>query len=311
MTTSIFKRAGLAALVTAGIMLIAVFSVERDRYSKFVAAKLIAAARENDALLTLDGSSMGIFSFSAARARVVLPRFFAWFNLDNPRLALGIPHALFLRPRLSLYAEAYGGQLSASLIYSILSGSLALDFHGDKMQVDKHQQLHGLGLNSGSLSVALTEAVVKSETLAGAQFDLALNDVAKPQTTKLAGTITGLPLDISVPAFKDLNLSLKGNISADAATISITDFHCASSLGTISGSGEVQATLAGKASGTVNAVLNVSLSDEGIKELGPVLPLLGGQGITSSTKDFRLALNGPLNSPTISPSANLNAKLGG
>ncbi len=224
-------------------------------------------------------------------------------GLSTPDVLLHIQGSLLSFPLKDLDidlspAQALTGTLDARAQASLYNGQIhlhgkrigevvqaELDFQG--VNISENPQIAGFGITSGNLSGNITDFSLHGKEILG-EAHINIEKLEKPDQTKLAALLTGLPFDITLPAFLKGNISLE--LKAAANTLYIKNFVFKSSLGDIQleGTAGTQGAHALKLKGAVR------LSESGAEELGDYLPLLSLGKLKKTDTSFKFTTTGNL-----------------
>jgi hypothetical protein len=289
------KKFSLGLLVIFAVAVAIVWSVDSKTYGSFAASRIIALARANGISVTLEQPRLSLNTFACSDLGVVLVKPPVFFHSQDAICQIN-PLRLLAGPQLTCSANLYRGTFNGAFSGTWPGSSGLVSATFSKIDLREHPQLLGLGIQSGTLSGALREGKISSGKLNAGIFEVQLSDFSKPAPTIISAQMLRLPLDISIPAIKGLMVTIKGQLAANHLSIAQGDV--AFQFGTMHLTGDVDLNDGGQIY-QLNVNSEISLSEEGLKQVGPLLPSLNSPSVTSETRNFRVTINGPIGHPVL------------
>ncbi|MBN8550583.1 MAG: type II secretion system protein GspN [Deltaproteobacteria bacterium] len=283
-------------VVLLGLLLAALFLVNPGRYSAYLEQSMVRSARDAGVLLSFGNSQLSLSQLQAHQVKIAIPRKFLFFDVDSISLQPEYLTLLGLKPRMSLEAKLYEGTLNGIGQYWLRSGEGTGSIRAQDIKVAEHAQLSGLGLRDGTLALEGLDLSFDPSGLRSGKLQVLLQGVQKPQTSSFPLRSFGLPLDLQLPSFSDLNLSLRADVQRP--NIEISEFDLSSSLGTLKARGKLTLAPNGQP-GSIILDGTTELTSEGLAALGQYLPLLSGGSIDETTSRFRFLLKGSPQLPSL------------
>ena len=285
------------ALLILGTLFIIIFCslllVDRSLYGDYLAQKITKLARAQGVRLAFNSPELRGVGLSAKELDLFLTRQFLEFNFTEARLKTKILPLLRKKGALNFNANGYGGLWQAELEQDLKSNELKGNVLIDNVKISSHPQLQAFNLSNGQLHLKSHDFHFANGVPVSGDLEISLSSLNAVEPIVLSQQLTGLPMSIQIPAFKNLNLSSKTNV-ADGL-IKISEVTLDSSLGSASGSGTIDANTS--RGNKLNLALNISLSKTAMKEFGDWLPLISNNKISNSTSSFNLKIRGTTASP--------------
>jgi len=277
-------------------------TLKSDAVGNYVREKIIEVGREKGLSVKMDNVACGILGCKAEGVTVSVQHAFMYLRLDELNIRPKPVGILFGGPQLRITGQLYKGNFISELRIqpkeSIANGSVIVT----GLEVAEIPQLSGIGLVAGILDFTFNSVVIKSDSLGFSNGEVRIIGASKPQKTSLPPLLTGAALPIDIPAMKEVNLQIIGEMRDNKLTLN--EGKLASSLGLMQIDGDI--TFSPK-SGSVGLGLNgrVELSKEGNREIYSLLGLGGRDVGTAATQKFDFRLSGTAANPdfTYKPSS--------
>ena len=273
----------LAVIVGIGAAL-----VRREDYTEFVEQSIRAHAESHGVRLSTRQLAIHGIGLSASEVDIFIVR--ALFGLRLQRVRID---AEVLSPRLTFASTAYGGALTGRASGSWFSEERTAEAVFDRIDLGQHPQINAFGFVHGFLSGAVRNITIEGATPVRAAFDIAIDDLSKPEKTNLRPGQLGIPFGFTLPVVTEL--SLKAHGSLDGGRISLDKLNVTSSLGALAGTGSMPA--AGSGPVVFDGVF--TLTPVGSAAIGPFIMIAGQGAIPPDTTKFRLVLRGTTASPQV------------
>jgi hypothetical protein len=228
------------------------------------------------------------FGVRASEVEIFIRR--AWLQL---RFGLSEAHLKLFPLRSEVYLAAYGGAITATLRPEIFGEAVSGEIVASGLRLAEHAQLNALGVTAGTLSGIVSPLITDPHGIAEAAFSLTLADGAKPEPFKVSPGVFGIPFGFAIPPVTELSIRVRGAVAPPH--IALNEIAIGSSLGTFSGSAKVPR----EAQGTLSVDGLLTLTEEGVKELGPYLTIASGGTLVVDRSKIRLFVRGPLKAPRV------------
>ncbi len=272
------------------LILLALLWLNRQQFNALLRERIKAMAANEGVVIQSDDLSLAGLGISSSKTALQFLKypFVLPVNLDafNARI---IPAYSSGKLRYAVDGQLYEGSFKSE--FNLQDGQARhIEAHINAVKLNLHPQVPGFGITGGELSFNFLPTAGNSDGSESGDYTLALTGVDKPSSTTLPAGTFNLPLALKIPAIRNLDIHSQGKLVSDILNFEKFSLKC--SLGEVSGSGNW------KLDGKVFKIdLNVSLTAEGVNELGPYLALLSQGRLQSNSSVFQLRISGlPLRS---------------
>ncbi|NMC61979.1 MAG: type II secretion system protein GspN [SAR324 cluster bacterium] len=282
----------LSVILAVGVVFY--MTLKSDAVGSYVREKIIEVGREKGLSMKMDNVACGILGCKAEGVTVSLQHAFMYLRIDELNIRPKFVGILLGGPQLRMTGQLYRGNFISELRIqpkeSIISGSVIVT----GLEVAEIPQLSGIGLVAGTLDFTLNSIVVKPDSLGFASGEVRIVGASKPQKTSLPPLLTGAALPIDIPAMREVNVQMIGQMRDDKLTLK--EGRLASSLGLVQMEGEVSFS---QKSRSVGLGLNgrIELSKEGTREISSLIGLEGKGVDASAAQKFDFQLRGTAENP--------------
>lgn len=285
----------LAALLFV-LLVASVFLVAPGRYQAYIEQALVQGARNAGISLNIGGSELSLRRYIAHNVKIGFPRKLLFFDLTSVEILPEYRTVFALNPRVRVNAKLYEGSMSLLGQYALRKGDGNGAVEIRDLKLSEHPQFAGFGIREGTLSADGKELHFDPQGLRTGDLRAALHGVEKPQATSFPLRSFGLPLDLQIPAFSELNLI--AHTVVQRPDVEISEVKLTSSLGKLDARGKLALAPDGRpASWLIDG--SAELTTAGLAALGQYLPLLSGGSIDEQTQRFRILIKGTPQAPTL------------
>ena len=258
---------------------IALGTIGTKQINALLTEKLLSAANGLGMNLNLPQANLTLFGFKADSVQFVIPK--TIFSIELTNLTVNVSPLSLLSGLIkgTVSANAYDGTIDLK-VNNLAATDISLEAKG--VNVAKNTQLAALGVTGGLIDFTTSVKAPNSGGDPVALLSFRLSGGAKPAPSKFP--FSSIP--IVIPPIKDL--VILADCSIDRRLYSCSNLSSISSLFMIRGEGQLT-TDGTQPVKPLN--LAVQLTDEGMKELGPWLPLISNQRLTATSKEFSVALS--------------------
>lgn len=211
---------------------------------------------------------VGLPAFTVSSITITPPRFLYNFKIDSVTVTPAIREFLSGNPDFMVSAKLYGGEASVRLrqIGQVMKAERMLV---KAIDVASHSALKNLGVSKALLNGSAEELILHGDTYTSGTGMVQLNEITIPTQNQFIAP--GLPFPIIIPALSKGNASAQVQLDRDTVTVSNINFQ--SSLGTVRGT-LVFTKSSGWGITASGSILQLTLTDEGFKSVGPFVQLL-------------------------------------
>jgi hypothetical protein len=274
----------LALILVAGISLFFAWSTILTA----VVQEALSTARTNGARIawgkvTAAGTAVDIKAFEIwLPGPAVGPGFRPPIQLEfsNASGALPLSSLVSLAPRADWSLNGYGGTIKgdASSFTSVPTGSII----AEGVNIALHPQLRALGLASAVLSGTAKEVTFAPFPATKAEFAVQVSGLSIPTFPEQFALL-------KLPPIEDGAITVEGTIKG--GVVDARSVRASSNVLTADGQFRFTQPLAGGKS-TCEGKLSVSLTERGMKALGPWLPLISNSALSADTRTFEVRITG-------------------
>ncbi|NLF26233.1 MAG: hypothetical protein GX589_11335 [Deltaproteobacteria bacterium] len=282
------------SIMVVGLLLAAVLLVDNKSYSAYVEQRLIDAAGAFGVQVGFKHTRVYPIAFAGDAATITVPagKIPLTINLEDVKIS---PCWLSFLPCLELSGSAYGGFARVGLVYPPM-GQLYTRASLNEISLSDHPQLQSLGVRGGSVNLEIAKLGLTVEDILETDSVLKITGLSLPKKTILPAAMTGLPMEISIPAIAKLDLET--HLVSDGGVAILKPFKLNSSLGSLEGSAQIKLAPGNRIT-SLDVTGLVSLTKQGSADLGTFLPLLSQGKLSSKTQTFSLTISGTPTSPKI------------
>lgn len=291
----------LAILSILAAFVVAVFWVPRKNYAEFVASQIAATATRAGLNMVLTDTELRLGDLHVRKAEIFVPKLLSTFQLEDLTVKASLLPLLTGRLRLDTQARIWGGTISSSAHYNLWSGRAESSIEIQGITLPSIIQLQAFGIESGTISGSVRDAVFHPQELARTPWTLTATSwsVRVEGMTKTQDTFLQLPRHLgggflAIPAFQQLNLSATGAVSP--GTVTCSGMRLQSSLGELSAVGALSAAAVAP---TISLSGNATLSEESTAKFGAFLPMISQGSLSSSDRALKFEIKGTLVAPVL------------
>ncbi|MCB0352564.1 MAG: hypothetical protein KDD64_03540 [Bdellovibrionales bacterium] len=279
------KRVILAFVL---VVLIGLALVDSKTYASAIISKLTEISAEQGVTFGAENADLVWLGLTSSRTTLRFEKFPIPIEMTNVRALISPESIARLSPAFSLESTLLSGTLHAEGKTS-LGESLNAKGRLSEINIAALPQLQAFGLRAGTLSAELDSFEMDDTGLPRYSLSFFLSELEKPDVSRVSRFLTGLPMDLVIPAFT-VN-SLEGKVSAVENSLSLTELSLRSSHGAASGS------IHKARQGELHGVIRVTLSEQGKKDIGPFLPLVSSGALRDNTSQFQISFTGTEDQP--------------
>ncbi|RMG43389.1 MAG: hypothetical protein D6719_03850 [Candidatus Dadabacteria bacterium] len=280
-------------LVLLFATLVIAISSGYDYYALILSETIVEKARTRGLVIHFKHPSLGLMNFKADRMTINLPQMPVSLPLKNPLIKPVWSELITLTPAASLTATLYGGNLHGLAVYRKDGGIIIPTISLSNCQMNLVPQFAGFGVTEGNISLKAEKLVLENSKLRSGELNIKVANARKASNSSLPSLLTGLPFDLQLPPFRDLNLDCKagltnaGKLQLNCVLVSsLADVSASGSINTASSNGELR--------------FKVNLKPDGQKYAGSYLPIISSGVLSTTDSIFSVLLNGSIYSPRIS-----------
>ena len=284
-----FRRVIGVFVALIAVVAIAFYSVPSSAYLDLLQANVVPQLRRQGVELSWESGRVYAFGIKLVQTKVTISRAFVTLGFDSCEARVRTLSLVTATPKAHLICNGYGGTVALQASFTLAGEMTAMSFQAQGLQLAKHPQLAGLGIESGTLEANAPALQFNNGAVRGRAM-VALKGVNKPGDTQLPPQLTRLPMMVVIPSISDLNLSLPATLNGHQAIIQ--GIEMTSSLGEISGDAEADRD-------RLKGSFVVSLLPDGKRILGPWLPVISGGALTPESGRFTANLSGSKRAPRL------------
>ena len=283
---------GIAVLIICvGFLL-----VDSSLYGDYLAQRISRIARSQGIILSLKEPRLSGLGVHAEKMNVFLPKQFIQLNFTDAKARMRLIPLLTLKGAGNITAKGYGGKWEADLYSDLDSTNVNADLSVLNVTLASHPQIEAFNLRGGSFTGDATDIIIKDNIPVEGIIKFGLKSLKAPSPIVIGPALTGLPMDIKIPAFQSLNLDSEA--SFNNGTLEISNAALAGSLGSATGKGKID-LFGDKRKRKIDLTFRISLSNASKVEFGDWLPLISQGKVTADAKSFEIAVSGTAQSPQV------------
>lgn len=286
---NLIRKTVIGLLILVAILGVAVMSIGRKPFNRFIEQQVISAANSQGIRLALKDTQFGLRSLYARSGEIFLPQ--ALFLLPFQELTV-TPHWLSIllgEIGVSLEAQLAQGSGRARLVQTGAE-TVRIDSDLTDIQVAELSQFAAFGISEGILSVKADGLTLKEELPSAGELNLSLEKMEKPFPNKINVMVSGLAIPIEIPEIH--RGSIKALVNFTPGKTNIKSIESKSSWGTVSGTGEIVFDTSTRQMSGLHIKGEVHLSEEGHPHFRSFLPLLSQGILKLETTAFTFEVSG-------------------
>ncbi len=292
----VFKNKWVSILLASLlVIIIALGSLNLNRYAQKIAQIAAYKARPLGVELTFENPRLGILSLGSERLGIVFQQTLFSLLIDSLNLSLNPTSLLMLNPELSFDGNIYGGRISGRTVLGGPYSNPRVSLSGNSIEIGRHPQVAAFGVE-GQLNITDSWFDINPEVAPQAEIHMTLTNGKKPERTSLNLEPFGAPFTITLPPIPWFSLGLDGK--ASGTIVENLEFSFTSSLGSINGTGTLWLSPRRRIE-KVSINTAVALTETGQKEFGTILSLASQGRLTAKTTEFKASFEGPAMRPNI------------
>lgn len=274
------------------VILLSLLFVDPKIYSSFITLKLSrflsgpsVKVLPEDAKLKLIGLNSNTVTVIHQKNKLVL---------KDLILRLSPLSLLKLQARLKLQAEVFSGKLNLNALSSLngITSNLSGNLH--EISIRELAPQLAAELFSGKLNCEFKKVLIEQGKLRELTASFHLKDLSRKEDGWVQGEKLGLRTNFILPAFS--KAWLKGIIELKNRNLHLADLALSANLGKASGAGSITLDSYNKPQ-TLDLVISVELSKQGMSQFGAFLPVVG---LKKDNSSFDIRIKGPANAPRVS-----------
>lgn len=278
----LLKWSLLLVLGVIVLVMLAYLLVDPKRYNDYITSQMEKAAASQGITLQLNEFSLNVRGVKARDLEAYFQRAFLGLSLSNVDVGFSLLKMMLGSLNGSLQADLYGGKVVGNSQIEISSRSGSGTFSLSEVKLNEHPQIAGLGITAGVISCNIPSFEISNGSLSKVEISLEMENVTKPLATTLPLPVQGTKIPFQIPSFTID--TLKGEAFIDTGLLHLNSFQFSSSLGSVEGMGEL--SLDGRSGSRHHLSFSITLSSDGLRHIGPYLPLLSRDSLTAETQCF-------------------------
>jgi hypothetical protein len=255
------RRTKKSLIIITVVCFVAWATFDRSLLQQLVAASLSEILSSSSVTAEVEQASAHWLGISTGPILLHGRSPFAAVTLDGATADCKPLSVLMGNPACTSQLSLYGG--SGAFSYTKQAGTMLLTGDLDKLDLKRHKLIKSYGIERGNLSVRALKIEARDNIIQTASARIEIADLNKPAASRLAPSLTGLPLTLEVPALEIATAHLIASMTPQ--TLELHDIAMSSSLG------ELEGTISLAARVITGAHLVLSLNAQGKETLSPYL----------------------------------------
>ncbi len=264
------------------VLLVAVFYATREPLGRFAGNRLAQNLQKSGVTFSFKSSYLSFPpSLTVRGASFFLPKAFLSLSMDEINASPNYSLLMIGKKSLKLSSSFYGGRVDA-IVSEMGPDNIQGQINLASVSLVDHPQLSGLGLKSGVLNIFVPEFSFNHSVIVAKSVALSVENASLPEGVKIpAYGILIPPLD---------NLHFKGEFGVSNNSINVRNSSLITSLGEASVVGNVSRLI-------IDIKIKASLTQNGIKYIGLILPILSSGKLTGKERNFNVTVSGSISRP--------------
>lgn len=291
-----FRHRYLLALAALLALVLAVLNLDRTLCVSYIEQHTIARMSRSGLRAAFRDFSVSRSGLQAEGLSLFHPRYLTGFELEKLQVVPSLLSMIRFKPSASFNFQSCSGSFSGSVVRNASDRLTELNFSIQNFELSNHQQLNGLGFESGRLSARSDKLkIFDTEELDG-DITIEIKDLRRPQARSLPLKISSLPFPVQIPAVSNLDVSMLLKFTPESAAFE--KLVCKSQIGNFYGSASVRLGPDRRPT-DLKAEITANLNDDGYALLKTGSQLVRHSG------------NNPLNDPANAAQRNWRIKVHG
>lgn len=284
----VLKKLFLGVLVLAVIFFIAVASIGRKPFNRFVEQQIISIANSQGVRLALKETDVGLRSLSAKSGEIFLPR--AFFLLPFEKLTVS-PHWIsMLLGELGVSFEATLAQGAGRFrIVRTSEDTVTINSDLSDAQISELSQFSAFGFTDGTLAIKTTDLKIVQGQPSQGELSLSFAGMEKPLASQIKIMLGNFPIPVQIPPVH--KGSVNAQVALNSGTMDINSLESLSSWGTVSAKGDITFDSSNQVS-NLHVKGEVHLSEDGHASFRSFLPLMSQGILKLETTSFTFEVSG-------------------
>jgi len=255
------RRTKKSLLIITVVCFVAWATFDRSLLQQLVAASLSEVLSSSSVTAEVEKASVHWLGISTGAISLHGRSPFSAVTLDSATAGCKPLSVLMGNPSCTSQLSLYGG--SGALAYTKQAEITLLTGDLESLDLKRHKLMKSYGIERGNLSIRTLKIEARENTVQTASARIEIADLSKPAASRLAPSLTGLPLTLEVPALEIATAHM--NASMTPQRLELQDISMSSSLG------DLQGTISLAARVITGAHFVLSLNAHGKEILSPYL----------------------------------------